>query len=240
MVNDPLKRLGFGEKDPARRLGFVGGGLSDDPLQRILKLSDQQEQAKIKEAKKRLEAQRLESLRGPQGIQGPEGPEGPRGPEGPQGVQGRDGSQGPKGDVGSPGLQGFRGEQGPQGLEGPEGPPGPMGQMPRHKIKDDQICFEKGPGVWGEWITFQNITQYMTGAQPSSTKAKFTWIDYATGFTSTPVLLTTIADGDVYEYTYTNGTLYRLVPSGSAIDSFYKYFIDGVLSKLVAEKQIRI
>ncbi len=113
-------------------------------------------------------------------------------------------------------------------------------QLARHKIKDDRICFEKEPGVWGEWITFQNITQYMTGAQPSSTKAKFTWIDYATGFASTPVLLTTIADGDVYEYTYSNGILYRLVPSGSEVDAFYKNFVGGVLSGLVANKGVTI
>lgn len=239
MVNNLIKSLKNSENDPLRRLGFVNNEYND-PVKRIFKEHNEQEAAEAREAERRAEAQRLESLRGPQGIQGPEGPEGPRGPEGPQGVQGRDGSQGPKGDVGSQGLQGFRGEQGPQGLEGPEGPQGPIGQMPRHKIKDDRICFEKEPGVWGEWITFQNITQYMTGAQPSSTKAKFTWIDYATGFASTPVLLTTIADGDVYEYTYSNGILYRLVPSGSEVDAFYKNFVGGVLSGLVANKGVTI
>jgi len=52
--------------------------------------------------------------------------------------------------------------------------------------------------------------------------------------------LQTIATGDVYQYTYTNGTLYRLVPSGSEPDAFYKKFIGGVLSGLVAKKQISI
>ena len=65
-----------------------------------------------------------------------------------------------------------------------------------------------------------------------------TWIDYVNGYTTTPTLLQTIADGDVYEYTYTNTTLYRLVPSGSAIDSFYTTFSGGVLSGLVVEKTI--
>jgi hypothetical protein len=65
-----------------------------------------------------------------------------------------------------------------------------------------------------------------------------TWIDYVSGYTTTPTLLQTIADGDVYEYTYTNTTLYRLVPTGSAIDSFYRTFSGGVLSGLVVEKTI--
>lgn len=66
------------------------------------------------------------------------------------------------------------------------------------------------------------------------------WIDYATGFSATPTLLQTIADGDVYEYTYSNGTLYRLVPSGSEQDAFYSAFSGGVLSGLVASKGVTI
>lgn len=66
------------------------------------------------------------------------------------------------------------------------------------------------------------------------------WIDYTTGFSATPTLLQTIADGDVYEYTYTNGTLYRLVPSGAEDDAFYSAFSGGVLSGLVASKRIEI
>jgi hypothetical protein len=54
------------------------------------------------------------------------------------------------------------------------------------------------------------------------------------------ILLETIADGDVYQYTYTNGTLYRLVPSGAAVDSFYKRFDNSVLSGLVIQKTIKI
>jgi hypothetical protein len=67
-----------------------------------------------------------------------------------------------------------------------------------------------------------------------------TWIDYTVGFRTTPVFLETIADGDVYQYTYLNETLYRLVPSGSAVDAFYVSFNNGVLSNLVVSKQIEI
>ena len=66
------------------------------------------------------------------------------------------------------------------------------------------------------------------------------WIDYATGFGSDPVLTQTIATGDVYTYTYSNGTLYRLVPSGSEQDAFYRVFSGGVLSDLVVTKGIEI
>lgn len=66
------------------------------------------------------------------------------------------------------------------------------------------------------------------------------WIDYATGFSGLPVQLQTIPDGDVYTYTYSNGTLYRLVPSGSEQDAFYSSFSGGVLSGLVASKGVSI
>jgi len=55
-----------------------------------------------------------------------------------------------------------------------------------------------------------------------------------------PTLTQTIADGDVYTYTYSNGTLYRLVPSGSEQDAFYSSFSGGVLSGLVASKGVTI
>ena len=73
-----------------------------------------------------------------------------------------------------------------------------------------------------------------------SPSSSFTWIDYATGFSATPTLTQTIADGDVYTYTYSNGTLYRLVPSGSEQDAFYTTFSGGVLSGLVASKGVTI
>jgi hypothetical protein len=66
------------------------------------------------------------------------------------------------------------------------------------------------------------------------------WINYATGFSADPTLTQTIETGDVYTYTYSNGTLYRLVPSGSEQDAFYRVFSSGVLSNLVVTKGIEI
>lgn len=233
---DPLAKLGFGEKDPLRRLGFYGGGNADDPLKRMLKIADDAEKALALQKKAEEERNKVVQLRGQKGDVGPIGPQGPQGPAGPQG---KDGKDGPKGDIGPAGPQGFKGDQGPSGSEGKEGPQGPMGPMPKHKIKDNRIAFEEAPGVWGEWIHFNTITQY-TGGSSLDRKTKLQWIDYASGYSAEPTLLQTIADGDVYEYTYTNGTLYRLVPSGAAVDSFYRRFESGVLSGLVIEKTIKI
>ena len=71
-------------------------------------------------------------------------------------------------------------------------------------------------------------------------EAVLTWSDYAMGYSSDPVSLGNISDGEVFEYTYTNGTLYRLVPSGSAVDAFYTTYSNGTLSGLVASKTINI
>ena len=234
---DSLRKLGFGEKDPLKRLGFVGGGNDSDPIKRIFKIAKAAEDAKALEAQQR----RLKALKGAAGPVGPQGERGPKGEQGPAGMQGRDGKDGPQGEIGPQGPKGFDGVAGPQGIAGAEGPEGPTGPMPKHKIKDDTICFEVSPGVWGESISFSNIIQYVTGAESSATrKPKLQWIDYASGYSSEPTLLETIADGDVYQYTYTNGTLYRLVPSGAAVDSFYKRFENSVLSGLVIQKTIKI
>ena len=68
-----------------------------------------------------------------------------------------------------------------------------------------------------------------------------TWTDYATGFSVEPTLLETIAEGDVYEYTYNGGTnAYRLV--GNPTDAFYSNYdaATDTLTGLLAEKQINI
>lgn len=232
---DPLRKLGFGEKDPLKRLGFVGGGNDSDPIKRIFKIAKAAEDAEALEAHQR----RLKALKGAAGPAGPQGEKGPRGEQGPSGVQGRDGKAGPQGEIGPQGPKGFNGIAGPQGIAGVEGLEGPMGPMPKHKIKDDRIAFEVEPGVWGEWIEFKNIIQYQTGSE-SGKKQKLQWSDYAIGYSISPTLVTTIAEGSVYLYTYTNGTLYRLVPSGSEVDAFYKNFNGSTLSGLVSKKTIKI
>lgn len=64
------------------------------------------------------------------------------------------------------------------------------------------------------------------------------WLDYAIGFLegTEPILLTTIATGDVWSYNYGASTYFRLVPSGALPDAFYSTFSGGVLSGLLAKK----
>lgn len=70
------------------------------------------------------------------------------------------------------------------------------------------------------------------------------WITLVTGYKTTPTLLTTIGDGDVYSYTYATNTIdktyYRLVPSGLLDDAFYTTFSLGVLSGMVAHKKLTL
>ena len=104
--------------------------------------------------------------------------------------------------------------------------------MPRHKIQNGAIAFEQSPGIFGEWLKFVQNTSYFSGGGAK------TWTDYATGFSTEPTLIETIADGDVYSYNYDGKTLYRLV--GDPIDAFYTNYSGGSFSGLVAQKQITI
>jgi hypothetical protein len=83
--------------------------------------------------------------------------------------------------------------------------------------------------------------QYLekTGDGASEIAWKTSWMDLVRGYNSIPLLHATIADGDVYRYTYDGGvTYYRLVPSGAAEDAFYASFSEGNLSGLVAKKKM--
>lgn len=64
------------------------------------------------------------------------------------------------------------------------------------------------------------------------------WVDYAVGFLegTEPILLATIATGNVWAYNYGANTYYRLVPSGALPDAFYTTFTAGVLSGFLAKK----
>ena len=78
------------------------------------------------------------------------------------------------------------------------------------------------------------IQRYGGGVNESA----YTWIEYAANFLTPPVFLETISGGDVYEYTYSSGTLYRLV--GEAEDSFYSTFNTPNLSGLVISRDLNI
>lgn len=66
-----------------------------------------------------------------------------------------------------------------------------------------------------------------------------TWIDYVTGYSDIPNFLETIPEGDVYQYDYLNGTLFRLVGTGGE-DQFYNSFSSPTLANLVSEKPITL
>lgn len=163
---------------------------------------------------------------------------GPKGDKGDRGPQGDSGKQGPKGDKGDKGDKGIDGKTGKDGQDGKDG----VGIESIEEAVDGTIVFNLSDGSQYD-VDVSGLMQEATQNIVSSNTVRLhdkTWIDYVNGYTTTPTLLSTIADGDVYQYTYSNATLYRLVPSGAAIDSFYRTFSGGVLSGLVVEKTIQI
>ena len=174
-------------------------------------------------------------LEGPQGREGPKGDQGPRGPAGPQGVKGEKGErgeQGPRGETGPSGPRGPQGEAGVQGPRGEKGAEGKRGRVPKHRIDGNAIQFEQPNGQFGKRIPFTIQNSYYSGGRG------LTWIDYATSFSTDPVLLETISEGEVYEYNYASGkTHYRLIGTNS--DQFYKSYDSNsnTFGSLLAEKQ---
>lgn len=64
-----------------------------------------------------------------------------------------------------------------------------------------------------------------------------TWLDYVLNWSSDPVFISTIAQGDVYQYTYNGSTAYRLIPTDNiSIDSFYSSFTNSILGTLLAQR----
>jgi hypothetical protein len=168
---------------------------------------------------------------GAQGEQGIQGPRGETGAQGSQGLQGVQGEQGPKGARGEKGQKGDKGDRGERGPEGRKGKDGRSGRMPRHKIQNGAIAFEQSPGIFGEWLKFVQNTSYFSGGGGGKT-----WIDYVVGYTVEPTLVGTYGIGEVYQYTYSSETLYRVI--GNPQDSFYRSFSDGQASDLVIAKAI--
>jgi len=90
--------------------------------------------------------------------------------------------------------------------------------------------------------TDQNQTELKINTEGDTVffSAQRGWLNYVAGFSSNPVLTSTIATGEVWTYTYTNGVLYRLIPSGTEPDAFYNNFSNGVLGGLVVTKGVTI
>lgn len=89
---------------------------------------------------------------------------------------------------------------------------------------------------------FVTDRRIVTGGTPdSSTGAGANsnlWLQYVTLFDSSPTLLATIVDGDVYSYIYQSITRYRLIsnPYTTYNDAFYSSFNGITLSGLIARR----
>jgi hypothetical protein len=213
-------------------------------IERLQKL-DNKRQEDVDELAKKIEKVRKFKLipgdkgergetgeRGPQGLAGKDGLDGRQGDQGPRGAAGPQVPKGDKGERGEPGQPGAKGDKGPKGDKGEKGDPGPQGKkgadgrsgrIPRHKIQNGAIAFE-------QWIKFNMTNQYYSGGRGK------TWIDYTVGYTVEPTLVGTYDVGEVYQYTYTDETLYRVI--GNPQDAFYRSFSDGQASDLVVQKAI--
>lgn len=72
------------------------------------------------------------------------------------------------------------------------------------------------------------------------------WMNLVRGYYSEPTLIGNNGSGDVYEYVYLTAVLnsyktyYRYIATDGSEDAFYENFSGGILSNLVAKKQIII
>lgn len=96
------------------------------------------------------------------------------------------------------------------------------------------------PGTETEFISTNVAGPQGPPGPAGGGSASFQWSDYAINFdpANPPVFLETTPTGDVYQYTYTNGTLYRLV--GPSDDAFYVSFSSPNVSGLVVGRATTI
>lgn len=140
-------------------------------------------------------------------------------------------------------LQGPAGPQGPQGIPGPSGNDGSFEAHTHPEFYDVTALDLWLSNKTADSIQEGDTNKYYTDAKVS-TVINTLWISLVTGYSTEPTLNSTIATGDVYNYTFTTGvgtvTYYRLVPSGSADDAFYTTFSGGALSGLISKKPITV
>ena len=173
---------------------------------------------------------------------------------------------GPKGDKGDPGDPGPRGRRGPPGQDGDPGDlikdfrtaidstwssskiaaeieaseqrvfVGPNPPVPELGILWFENVVTAELFLWNgtNWISVTGAGEGASGGGGSSPQ----WSDYASNWSAAPVETETIAAGTVYTYTYSNGTLYRLVPEpyDPATDAFYDTYTSPNLSGLVSTR----
>lgn len=178
------------------------------------------------------EIRAVETIRGEKGDQGEQGIQGPKGEQGDRGEQG---STGPEGKAGRDGVDGKDGQDGQDGVS----------VVDAEIDVDNHLVLKLSDGSELDAGSLESLTAvgqeiYASVSKGGITSADqtYTWIDYASGFTSTPTFVETIASGDVYSYVYGSTTLYRLV--GTSEDSFYESFSSPTLSGLVISRGLTI
>ncbi len=62
------------------------------------------------------------------------------------------------------------------------------------------------------------------------------WTYLALDYTSDPVLLVSNPSEEIYSYVNSEGSYYRKLDYVLELDTFYKYYIDGLLSEKLAER----
>lgn len=168
-----------------------------------------------------------------------------RGDQGPQGEPGIQGPKGEQGDVGPEGRQGADGRDAVDGKDGKDGKDGVDGvsvvdaqiDIDRHLVLTLSNGEEIDAGEL-ESLSAEAQTTYAAIHNAIDVVKTYTWADYAAGFKEVPTFVETVAEGDVYLYTYESLSLYRLV--GTTEDSFYKNFSSPVLSDLVVSRGLPI
>ena len=167
------------------------------------------------------------------------GEAGPQGEKGVQGAPGKAGSKGAKGEKGDPGKDGRDGKDGKDGLDGEDGVSVVNAEVDidGHLVLTLSDGNEIDAGAV-ESLSKEAQTTYAAIHNSIDPISTFTWIDYASGFSTPPVFLETTAQGDIYQYQYESSTLYRLITPTD--DSFYNDYSSPNVSNLVISRGLNI
>ncbi len=163
------------------------------------------------------------------------------------------------------GPPGPPGKDGRDGLDGPAGRPGADAKGIRWAgAWRDTLTYEEGDVVFYSGSSFVALVSSVkklptlnptiwqilaaggsngANGRDGASSGTLNWIDYASNWDSQspPTLIGSTAAGDVYQYTYSNGTRYRLVPTdGTSEDAFYTTWNGSALSGLVVERPMSI